>query len=104
VDTFEPLKRPASCTDSSKVHNDRLETTRLNADVDGLDDDDAALLPFLGDSVEEHLGHPGTSTSLSIHEAQQILAATWMAGSPHSGIAIVPIGSINEPGKSISLD
>lgn len=41
---------------------------------------------------------------MNIHEGEQKLVATWLAGSPNSGIAIMPTaGSVpHTPGKSLT--
>lgn len=50
---------------SLTVHDDKLVTTRINADLDELDERHwYEPFPFL----DEHLGHPGQSTSMSIHD------------------------------------
>lgn len=111
---------PAS-TNFSTVFDDRLVTTRIDADLDGRDDNAPFVpLPFFN----QHLGHPGQSTSMSIHKGRQYvpvqlqsftsieriltpgfhrrLVATWMAESPNSGIAIIPIATDDELGKSLN--
>jgi hypothetical protein len=60
-------------TDCSTVYEDRLVTTRINADLESRDERQPfEPLPFF----DEHLGHPGTSTSMSIHEARQYVYLT----------------------------
>ena len=54
----------------------------------------------------ERFDHPGPSTSLSINETSRRLAMTWLAGSPYSGIAILPVVGIpidGDLGKLCSL-
>ena len=69
------------------MHDDKLVTTRINADLDERDEGQLFKpLPFLDD----HLGHPGQSTSMSIHDDSQYVSS--------------PIFTLSEPPLNTSQD
>lgn len=91
VQIVQFLSTNGMCTDRSIVYEDRLIRIQINADLEGRLEREG--MPFDPPFFDEHLGNPGTATSMSIHEGRQRMVVTWMAETPNSGIAIVPIGA-----------
>jgi hypothetical protein len=70
------------------VNDDKLVTTRINAEWPSRGE----KLKY--ETIDDLLGSPGPPTSISVHEKERSAVVTWMAGSPNSGIAVVPTNRI----------
>lgn len=96
---------------------DKLFTIRLNTDKYNRNGDHGSFELCCTSNVAiedshwslERFGHPGMTTSLSINEHSRRIAMTWLSGTAHSGIAVLPMTGTSfdeelNPGAASNFD